>query len=155
MTTNHAVGSVAPLEDRINDRPDEAVLVSETAEPSQPSAFPNRNSQQAIHNAVVRLLEDARIGEERRWTPRVPWVRSAVIFFEQPQNPESERKCSFPVVTTDISFEGPGLLSWREIPVQQFLLQLSGFRFACHVRWSKRIADEVYRYGLHFLDVLD
>ena len=155
MTTDQSTGSVAHLEDLSNDRAGETVLVSEAAEPSQPLPFPNRKSQQTIHDAVVRLLDDSRVGEEQRWTPRVPWVRPALVIFEQPQNPEPERECTFPVVTTDISFEGLGVLSWREIPVRQLLLQLPGFRFACDVRWSKQVADQVYRYGLHFIHALD
>lgn len=120
-----------------------------------PCAFPNRKSQEAIQDAVVRLLEETRATEERRWSPRVPFVRPAFICRGEARRRPPQEEHGFQMVSTDISFEGICLLSPEEIPMGPLLLQVEGIRFACDVRWSTQIADRVYRCGLRFVDLLD
>lgn len=127
----------------------------EVAEPDRPSLFPSRKCQQAIHDAVTGLLSETERTGERRWSPRLPFVRPGWIFIEQPDASGSEPVRPIAVVTTDISLEGTGVLCSREIEAEQVLLQLSGSRFACDIRWSTNLDNQIYRYGLRFLSVLD
>ncbi len=102
---------------------------------------------------MVGLLEENRGADERRWQPRVALVLPAQVHFDPPSG--EELGGSFLVATTDISIEGAGILAWRELPVRQMTLEVAGVRFACEVRWCKRLGGPLYRYGLHFLHLLD
>lgn len=149
MAANQPCNAAAPLPDATSDRGDES------AETARCSAFPGTKRERGIREAVVRILEETRGHEERRWGPRVPYVRPARVWFQQPQGAGPQSDSSFVVATTDVSFEGVGVLCRREIPVQHVTLQLFGFHFACQLCWSSVIGTQFYRYGLRFLDLLD
>lgn len=107
---------------------------------------------QAIHDGVLQLLEDTRIHEERRWEPRVLYVRPVRILFEDPQTHRPDRKHTLLALTTDISLGGVGIVSLREVPARRLILKFPAVQFACEVRWSKCIDHQVFRYGLSFRD---
>jgi len=155
MTASQSLTAAESFQDATDQHPGKAALVSETAEPAQPSATAGRDRQQPIHEAVLRLLENTRTDEEKRWSPRALYVRPARVRFKQPDDSEARRDTVILAAITDISFEGAGLLSWQEIPVRHLVLELSGVHLACNVRWSQPLGDEIYRYGLHFYDLLD
>lgn len=131
-----------------------AASASESTEPGQlsPTADPDR--QQLIREAVKRLLDKTRTAAERRWSPRALYVRPARVHFKQLDDSETKRDTVILAATTDISFEGAGVVSWQEIPVRHLVLEVLGVRLACNVRWSQPLGDEIYRYGLHFYDLL-
>jgi len=135
--------------------PGEAALVSESTEAVQlsPTASPDR--QQLIREAVARLLRNTRTAAERRWSPRALYVRPARVHFKQLDDCGARRDTVILAATTDICFEGAGLLCWQQIPVRHLVLEVLGVRLACNVRWSQPLGGEFYRYGLHFYDVLD
>ena len=154
MTASQTLTAAESFQDATDQHPGKAALVSET-EPAQPSATASRDRQQLIHEAVGRLLENTRTDAERRWSPRALYVRPARVHFKQPDDSEARRDTVILAATTDISFEGAGLLSWQEIPVRHLVLELSGVHLACNIRWSQPLGDGIYRYGLHFYDLVD
>ncbi|OHB73259.1 MAG: hypothetical protein A2V70_20080 [Planctomycetes bacterium RBG_13_63_9] len=155
MAVNDAFTSAEPLRDAVDGPMGRIGFGGEAEELLGPPPHTMSESQQAIRDMVIRLLEGTRSDEERRWSPRVPFVRLARLYFDQGEGPDSDRGSGVLVATTDISSEGAGVLCWQEIPVRRLQLELPGVRFACEVCWSRRMGHHIYRYGLHFRSLLD
>jgi len=157
MATNQSSPPGSRLGDSRSGPAGESVLGGPLAGSRLVSRAASGRCERAIHEAVVRLLAETRTEEERRWGPRVPYVRPARLRFEQPGADEPAKAPALLVATTDISFEGAGVVSWQEIPVKRLILELSGISFDCQVRWFSAMGageGRIYRYGLHFLSLL-
>lgn len=116
--------------------------------PSEEADFARRRAE--VEQAVLHLLQTDARGEERRWQPRVLYVREASILFAGDGAAPHDTPDPLPAITTDISFGGIGVLTWQQIAQPRLILQVCDVRFACKVRWSLRIAASTYRSGLVF-----
>jgi hypothetical protein len=150
---NHASMATNPVGEAMDD-PREAARLCEVCDAAEPVGLPDWNRQEAIYESVLRLLAATHTIEEQRWVPRVQYVRPAWIYFKAARRSETRGDRRILVATTDISFEGIGVLSRQEIPVRHLLLQVSDVCFACDVRWSDPLGHQMYRYGLHAYDVV-
>jgi hypothetical protein len=157
MTLNQSSTAAEPLHTpRDAGREEtETAFASEAAVPVHGSPRASCSCEEAIRKTVARLLQTTRVKEERRWTPRVEYVRAASIHLREARNCETDGSRSLPAVVIDLSFSGASALCWQEIPVRHVLLEVSGVCFACNVRWRRMVGDDVYRYGLHFHNVVD
>jgi len=153
MSATQPLNTAVPFQAPTNASAGGAALASEARQPAERLQGSSSNRQEAIYQAVARLLDETSTAEERRWSPRVQYVRPAWVHFKQPPGHETETEPIL-VVTTDISFEGVGVVSWQEIRGRHLFLEVSGVRFACNVRWREVLDHQIHRYGLHFYDVV-
>lgn len=137
------------------------------AEPLAASA--GRETKRAIEQAVVELLNDVRPENEKRWEPRVPFVRPVSICFkhwreateeelaklENWQSTFREFQTEIAAISTDISLDGVSIVAMYDALPSHVTLELDGTVFACEVCWSESIDAIHYRYGLRFQTILD
>jgi hypothetical protein len=100
-----------------------------------------------------------------RWQPRAAFVRPATIAFSSQPERRSQMTtyetpapdASMAVVTTDLSVDGAGILTYssdQTLPGRVTLV-IDDVAFNCDVRWTSRIGHRVYRYGLLFHSVCE
>jgi len=155
MTASSRLDIATPFQDPSHTPPVGKDVLREARRSAELSPCSGSDRQSAIHQTVIRLLDQTATAEERRWSPRLEYVRPGWVHFKQPHVLQPGGNGRLLVVTTDISFEGVGLLCWQEIPFRHVLLEVCNVCFACNVRWHKNLDHQIHRYGLHFYDVLN
>lgn len=147
--------------------PDVTPMQSAASAPAAPSLMHAAAAygKPAIERVMTGLLAGAYFGAERRRHARVSFVRTAWLSFAPPRSAgelsggdRGEFEMEIEVITTDISREGIGILTWYgfgdALPRLAFL-QVEGSLIECEVRWREQVACLVHRYGLQIRDILD
>lgn len=167
LTTNESVS----MPFSADDVPSQPVASDEeTQGRSGIEASDSARRQQAIRESVFMLLQKTDRTEERRWKPRILFVRPAVILLEdagsdqsgadttsaQPASTQQTNGLSrMDVVTTDISTRGVGVLSPTELPDELLVLRFPEVDFLCEAQWSEQVGPSFHRHGLTFKDILE
>ena len=120
----------------------------------EPLAPVDEGRLEAVRQAVIALLEDTRTPQERRWEPRVLFVRPVRLTCRVPQAAGKEVEQAYHGVTTDISTVGVGLLAFEELPTRRLALHAEEVSFDCEVVWFEELGHNAFRYGVRFVDVI-
>ena len=110
--------------------------------------------RRVIHETVANLLEPICRHRERRSESRILFVQPVLVSFEQSQLDGRNAVQSVLATTIDISLGGVGLLTPRALSCKQVVLHIWDTRFRAEVRWSRKIGNRIFRYGLRFLKVV-
>lgn len=147
-----------------------ALLAALACAPREPDERVNGwdDSRQRAHDriekAVLHICNSDNLDGTSRWEKREIFVSPAAVSFLRrrliPSGDTSEGEYNaaevrLEVVTTDLSANGAGILcySYNEPLPARVTLIIDDTAFDCEVRWTTKIGQRVYRYGLSFSDV--